>query len=94
VPVINSYHAQKGLGLLPVLTSLAMNTRHNNPIVSQRTCPWEGEIAEQLSNCVAKRTWPWEDHPSFIIYVYIYIYSDLKILIHQYNALKCAHIHS
>src|SRR3989442_3992377 len=35
------YLHRKDVGLLPVLTLLAMNTRHNNPIVSQRTCLWQ-----------------------------------------------------
>src|SRR3989442_9668242 len=32
------YLHRKDVGLLPVLTSMAMNTRHSNPIVLQRTC--------------------------------------------------------
>src|SRR2546425_5491583 len=36
----------KGFDLLPVLTSLAMNTQHNNPI-AQRTCTLAGRCLTQ-----------------------------------------------
>src|SRR5437867_4379559 len=38
------YLCGKDFGLLPLLTSLAMNMRHNNPIVSQRICLLAGYV--------------------------------------------------
>src|SRR3989442_882841 len=57
------YLHKKGVGLLPVLTSLAMNTRHNNPNVSHRTCPLAGYTWHN-NPIVSQRTCHWEDHPS------------------------------
>src|SRR2546425_10089137 len=43
--------------------SLTMNTRHNNPIVSQRTCSLAGY--ERHNNPImSQRACHWEDHPS------------------------------
>src|SRR5206468_10398362 len=43
--------------------SLAMNTLHNNPIVSQRTCPVAG-YARHNNPILSQRACHWEDHPS------------------------------
>src|SRR5437867_1039397 len=64
--------------------SLAMNTRHNNPIVSQRTCPLA--CYERHNNLiVSQRACHWEDHPSSSSYicvcVCVYIYVCLYVCV-------------
>src|SRR3989441_4719369 len=53
----------KDFDLLPVLTSLAMNTQHNNPIARKEPALWQ--VAARHNNpIVSQRICHWEDHPS------------------------------